>query len=106
MIKLDKAFLAGVGLGDLPPAAQQSLLASAYRSLEESIGRRIAQRLTEDQIDALSALIDHGNEPGALALLDQCVPDHREIVRLTVGELTAALAARAPEILAAETPRS
>ena len=75
-IRLNAAFLDGVGLGTLPPDAQASLLKSVKASLEETVGWRIALRLTDPEIKEISNLSDSGDERGALAWLDSHVPEH------------------------------
>lgn len=101
MITLDEEFLAGLGLGDLPAEDQRSLLGAIYEQLELTVGMRLAQRLSENELLEFEALVDAGDEGGLSAWLEGHVPDYPEVIRGALDEQMAELRQRRAEILEA-----
>ena len=101
MIKLDEEFLAELGLGGLPPEDQKSLLAAIYEHLELTVGQRLAERMSDAELQEYEAILDSGDEEQASAWLQQHAPDSSEIVRELHNAQIEELRRRRNEILEA-----
>lgn len=90
MFQLDDKFLQSVGLGDLPADQKQAFLQHTYETLEERVGTRLAESLSEAQLEEFEGFATH-NEEKINAWLAQHVPNYTE------EEDYKKLAASAPE---------
>jgi len=100
LLTLDVAFLESVGLKSLVPAEADLMLVQVYETLESRVGMRIAQSMTDAQLDEFEVLIDADDEAGALRWLETNYPDYRSTVREELDSLTLELRQLAPTILA------
>lgn len=101
MISLDEEFLSGLGLGDLSPDDQQSLLTAVYEQLEFSVGRRLVKCMSASERREFETLVDGGDEGQQLAWLQEHVPGYSQIVREALDEQMEELRQRRGEILEA-----
>ncbi len=90
MFQLDDKFLQSVGLGDLPADQKQAFLQHTYETLEERVGTRLAESLSEAQLEEFEGFATH-NEEKIKAWLAEHVPNYVE------EEDYKRLAASAPE---------
>lgn len=90
MFQLDDKFLQSVGLGDLPADQKQAFLQHTYETLEERVGTRLAESLSEAQLEEFEGFATH-NEEKINAWLAAHAPDYKE------QEDYKQLAASAPE---------
>ncbi len=90
MFQLDDKFLQSVGLGDLPADQKQAFLQHTYETLEERVGTRLAESLSEAQLEEFEGFATH-NEEKINAWLAEHVPNYAE------EEDYKRLAASAPE---------
>ena len=102
MIRLDADWLRSIGLGALSSDTANEMLAFARGELELRVGRRLAARLTKEQLDEFEALIDSGDEAASLAFIEQTSPDRTSIVVEEFDRLSTELSRIAPSILEAE----
>ena len=65
MFKLDDNFLIELGLGSLPAAEKNKMLAHIYETLEMKVGMRLAEKMTDAQLDEFEGFIDRSDESGA-----------------------------------------
>ena len=100
MLTLDEAFLESVGLRGLLPEEARLMLAQVYETLELRVGMRLAQAMSERQLDEFEALIDADDEEGALRWLETQFPDYRDTVREELNSLKIELRQLAPTVLA------
>ena len=101
MFKLDDNFLAEVGLGPLPAEEKRKMLAHIYETLELRVGMKLAQNMTDAQLDEFEQLMDANNESGALQWLETNVPNYKDVVAAELAALKAEISSQAPGILAA-----
>ena len=101
MFKLDDNFLAELGLAELPAEEKKKMLAHIYETLELRVGMKLAENMSDAQLDEFEKLMDTGNESGALAWLETNVPNYKDVVASELATLKAEIAATAPQILAA-----
>jgi hypothetical protein len=103
MFKLDDDFLASVGLASLPADEKKKMLAHIYETLELRVGMKLAENMTDAQLNEFEQLMDANNEAGALKWLETNVPNYKDVVAAELAALKAEIAAQAPGILAATT---
>jgi predicted RNA-binding Zn ribbon-like protein len=103
MFKLDDNFLQELGLGALPPDEKKAMLAHIYETLEMRVGMKLAEQMTNEQLDEFESFIDRNDEPGALHWLETNFPNYKQVVADELEKLKAEITAAAPQILAAAT---
>ncbi len=101
MFKLDDNLLIELGLGSLPPAEKNRMLGHIYETLEMRVGMKLAQRMTNEQLDEFEAFIDRNDEAGALKWLETNFPNYKQVVAEELDALKAEIKAAAPQIVAA-----
>lgn len=62
MFQLDDKFLQDVGLAQLPPDQKQAFLEQVYASLEERVGIRLSEGLSDAQLEEFEGIIDRKQE--------------------------------------------
>jgi hypothetical protein len=101
MFKLDNNFLVSLGLGTLPVDEKNKLLAYIYETLELRVGMRLAQQMTDAQLDEFESFIERNDESGALQWLEANFPNYKQVVSEELDKLQAEVGQAAPQILAA-----
>lgn len=100
MFKLDDNLLIELGLGTLPPSEKNRMLAHIYETLEMRVGMKLAQRMTNEQLDEFEAFIDRNDEPGALKWLESNFPNYKQVVADELETLKQEIKVAAPQIVA------
>ena len=80
MFQLDDNLLKELGLGDLPAAEKNKMLAHIYETLELRVGMKLAEQMTDAQLDEFEGFIDRNDEAGALKWLETNFPHYKEVV--------------------------
>lgn len=62
MFQLDDKFLQDLGISDLPEDQKQGLLQSIYAELEERVGVKLSQGLTDDQMEQFESFINRDED--------------------------------------------
>lgn len=101
MFQLDDNLLRELGLGDLPPAEKNKMLAHIYETLELRVGMRLAEQMSDAQLDEFEGFIDRNDEPGALKWLETNFPDYKKVVADELEKLKGEIRAQAPQIVEA-----
>ncbi len=102
MFKLDNDFLTSLGLGGLPVEEKNKLLQMIYERLEMNVGMRLAEKMTDQQLDEFEAFIDQNDEAGALKWLETNFPTYKDVVAEELEKLKVEVTQVAPQILAAQ----
>lgn len=74
MFKLDDNLLHEVGLGTLPPHEKNRMLNHIYETLEMRVGMKLAEQMSNEQLDEFERFID-GDIVYARGFLDQTKPN-------------------------------
>src|ERR1700733_6974047 len=106
MFQLDDNLLKELGLGSLPPDEKNKMLAHIYETLELRVGMKLAEQMTDAQLDEFEAFIDKNDEPGALHWLETNFPDYKKVVADELEKLKTEIKAQAPAILEATMAES
>ena len=101
MFQLDDNLLRELGLGDLPAAEKNKMLAHIYETLELRVGMKLAEQMSDAQLDEFEGFIDRNDEPGALKWLETNFPDYKQVVSDELEKLKAEIKQQAPAIMQA-----
>src|SRR5436305_12410460 len=101
MFQLDDNLLRELGLGDLPAAEKNKMLAHIYETLELRVGMKLAEQMTDAQLDEFEGFIDRNDEAGALKWLESNFPDYKQVVADELEKLKAEIKQQAPAIMQA-----
>src|SRR5471030_2747535 len=96
MIKLDDNLLNEIGLDGLPPEDKKKMLAHIYETLEMRVGMRLAEQMTDAQLDEFEQFINRNDEAGALHWLETNFPDYKKVVADELEKLKAEIKSQAP----------
>lgn len=101
MFKLDNNLLEELGLGALPAEEKNRMLGHIYETLEMRVGMKLAERMTNEQLDEFESFIDKNDEAGALKWLETNFPGYKQVVAEELEKLKAEIKASASQIVAA-----
>jgi hypothetical protein len=110
MFKLDNNLLEELGLGTLPPQEKNMMLRHIYETLELRVGTRLAQQMTNQQLDEFEQLMPLPSdtpeakaekEKSALTWLETNFPNYKNVVAEELDKLKAEIKQAAPQIVAA-----
>lgn len=87
MIRIDDSLLEEIGLISLPKPDRDQMLRQIYETLEMRVGMRLAERMTDQQLDEFERFIDTNDEAGALKWLESNFPDYKQVVADELGKL-------------------
>jgi hypothetical protein len=114
MLKIDENLLNELGLGALPADEKRGLLGHLLETLELRVGMKLAQQLSDEQLDEFENLLPTPSdsqetrmqkEKAALSWLEKHFPDYRKVVADELETLKAEIRQDAPRILAASQER-
>ena len=100
MFKLDNNFLIELGLGALPAEEKNKMLAHIYETLEMRVGMKLAEQMTDAQLDEFEGFINRSDEAGALSWLESNFPNYKQVVADELERLKAEIGQVAPQIVA------
>lgn len=106
MFKLDNALLEELGLGTLPAEEKNRMLSHIYETLEMRVGMKLAEQMSNDQLDEFESFIDKNDEEGALKWLSSNFPDYKKVVAEELEKLKAEIKASSDQIVAASQQQS
>jgi len=106
MLRIDNALLEELGLGTLPVQEKQELLKHIYETLEMRVGVRLADQMTNEQLDEFEKYFDAKDDEGAFRWLETNFPNYKEIVNDEFEKLKTEITQSANQILAAVQPQS
>lgn len=99
MFKLDDNFLQEIGLGGLPAQDKNAMLQQIYETLEIRVGMRLAEQMSDAQLDEFEQFINKNDEAGALKWLETNLPHYKDVVAEELNKLKEEIKANAPQIL-------
>jgi hypothetical protein len=101
MIKIDDSLLEELGLIGLPKAERDKLLKQIYETLEMRVGMKLAERMSDQQLDEFERFIDTNDEAGALQWLETNFPDYKQVVASELEVLKAEIKKDSAKIIEA-----
>lgn len=106
MIKIDNSLLQEIGLDSLPDVEKDSLLKHIYETLEMRVGMRLADQMSNEQLDEFEQYFEAKDDAGAFKWLETNFPNYKDVVQEEFDKLKAEVHQSAPQILAASMPQS
>ncbi len=100
MLKIDNNLLQELGLQALPEAEKNSFLKHIYETLEMRVGIRLADQMSNDQLDEFERYFETKDDAGAFKWLETNFPNYKDIVQEEFDKLKAEVAQSASQILA------
>src|SRR5271168_4721378 len=101
MLKIDNSLLIEVGLGSLPDSEKNSFLKHIYETLEMRVGIRLADQMSNEQLDEFERYFEAKDDAGAFRWLETNFPNYKDIVQQEFDKLKGEITQTAPQILAA-----
>lgn len=86
-IRIDENLLVELGLGQLPKEEKNKLLKHIYETLETRVGMKLAEKMTDAQLDEFEGFIDSNDEKGALGWLETNFPNYPKVVAEELDKL-------------------
>ena len=99
-LKLDNNLLDELGLSVLPAEEKSKMLAHIYETLEMRVGVRLAEQMSDQQLDEFEGFINANDEAGALQWLESTFPSYKQVVAEEFDKLKAEISQVAPQIVA------
>ena len=106
MFKLDNELLKELGLDSLPVEEKNKMLGHIYETLEMRVGMKLAEQMSNEQLDEFEAFIDKNDEAGALKWLETNFPDYKQVVADELSKLKEEIKKSAPQILSLSQQQS
>jgi hypothetical protein len=101
MLKIDNSLLVEIGLGNLAEPEKNSFLKHIYETLEMRVGIRLADQMSNEQLDEFERYFEAKDDAGAFKWLETNFPNYKDIVQQEFDKLKGEVAQSAPQILAA-----
>jgi hypothetical protein len=101
MLKIDNNLLNDLGLAGLPDAEKNSLLKHIYETLEMRVGMRLADQMTNQQLDEFEQYFEAKDDAGAFKWLESNFPNYKDIVQEEFDKLKSEIQQSAAQIMAA-----
>lgn len=102
-IQINDDLLAQMGLGALPQDEKTKLLKQIYETLEMRVGMKLAEQMSDSQLDEFEQFVNTNDEQGAFRWLETNFPNYKEVVASEFEALKAEIAGIAPQILGSIT---
>ena len=77
------------------------MLGHIYQTLEMRVGMKLAEQMTNQQLDEFEAFIERNDEAGALKWLETNFPNYKQVVADELELLKQEIRQAAPQIMAA-----
>lgn len=101
MFKLDNNFLKELGLDELPAEEKNKMLAHVYETLEMRVGMKLAEQMSDEQLDEFEGYVNKDDQEGALKWLETNFPNYKQVVADELEALKTEIKSNADEIIAA-----
>ncbi len=101
MFKLDNTLLEELGLGSLPAEEKNRMLSHIYETLEMRVGMKLAEQMSNEQLDEFESFIDKNDEAGALKWLETNFPNYKQVVAEELEKLKTEVKGSSAQIVAA-----
>lgn len=98
-IRIDENLLVELGLGSLPKPEKDKLLRHIYETLETRVGMKLAERMSDEQLDEFEQFIDTNDEKGALGWLEANFPNYPKVVAEELEKLKVEVKQNAEKII-------
>lgn len=98
-LRIDDSLLEELGLSALPQQEKGSLLKHIYETLEMRVGMRLAEQMTNAQLDEFERFFNAQDDAGAFHWLETNFPNYKDIVAEEYSKLKHEVGQNASSIL-------
>jgi len=98
-LRIDDSLLTELGLQTLPQDEKTSLLKHIYETLEMRVGMRLAEQMSNAQLDEFERFFNAQDDAGAFRWLESNFPNYKDIVAEEYAKLKQEVGQSAPQIL-------
>ncbi len=99
MIRIDESLLNELGLDKLSAEDKNSLLKHIYETLEMRVGVRLADQMSQEQLDEFEKYFEAKDDSGAFKWLETNFPNYKDIVQEEFDKLKYEVKTSVPEII-------
>lgn len=99
MIRIDESLLKDLGLETLSSEDKNSLLKHIYETLEMRVGVKLADQMTQEQLDEFEKYFEAKDDAGAFKWLESNFPNYKDIVQSEFEKLRDEIKLSVPDIL-------
>lgn len=99
-LRLDNDLLGELGLATLPEADKPQMLTHIRETLEMRVGTRLAEQMSDTQLDEFEKFVQTQDDQGALNWLETNFPNYKAVVNEEFEKLKIEIKQSAPQILA------
>lgn len=99
-LRLDNDLLGELGLATLPEADKPQMLTHIRETLEMRVGTRLAEQMSDAQLDEFERFVQTQDDQGALNWLETNFPNYKDVVNEEFEKLKVEIKQSAPQILA------
>ncbi len=99
MIRIDESLLNELGLDKLSADDKNSLLKHIYETLEMRVGVRLADQMSQEQLDEFEKYFEAKDDSGAFKWLETNFPNYKDIVQEEFDKLKNEVKTSVPEII-------
>lgn len=100
-LRIDDSLLKDLGLDNIPADDKSSLLKHIYETLEMRVGTRLADNMTDAQLDEFEHFFNTKDDSGAFNWLKTNFPNYKDIVDEEFLKLKTEVSRTVPQILSA-----
>lgn len=100
-LRIDNNLLVELGLAALPVEEKSGFLKHIYETLEMRVGMRLADQMTNEQLDEFETFYNAKDDAGAFKWLEGNFPNYKDIVADEFQKLKTEIAESALQILSA-----
>jgi hypothetical protein len=100
-LRIDDALLSELGLGTLADEERKALQKHIYETLEMNVGMRLADQMSNEQLDEFEQYFNARDDAGASRWLETNFPNYKDIVADEFEKLKVEVKQNAPQILTA-----
>ena len=105
-INLDRNLLDELGLAALPEPEKAALLNHIYETLEMRVGMRLADQMSNEQLEEFEKYFEAKDDTGAFRWLETNFPNYKDIVQEEFNKLKEEVRLSAPQIIEASQAQS
>lgn len=103
-LKLDDSLLTDLGLSSLTTDDKKAMLQQIRETLEMRVGTRLAEQMSDQQLDEFERFVQNQDDAGALHWLETNFPNYKAVVNEEFEKLQAEIKQAAPQIIASSQP--
>lgn len=103
-LQFDENLLGELGLASLSLEDKKAMLQQIRETLEMRVGTRLADQMSDAQLDEFEQFVKTQDDSGALKWLESNFPNYKDVVNQEFENLKVEIKQAAPQIVATSNP--